>query len=201
MGLEATCTARIGRRKVEGKAQLETSEIRFHGEPALKIPFAKIRSVAVKAGRLEIAHEDGIAVFELGDQAERWAEKIKSPKSRLDKLGVKPGLRVAVSAVEDDDFARELADRGIAPLRAAAKDLDLVFLGARTRADLAKLAAWRARLKPAGAIWVVWPKGRPELKEDHVRAAALTIDLVDVKVAAFSETLSALKLVIPVAKR
>ena len=47
----------------------------------------------------------------------------------------------------------------------------------------------------------MWPKGRPELREDDIRRAALAIDLVDVKVAAFSATHSALKLVIPVAKR
>ena len=41
----------------------------------------------------------------------------------------------------------------------------------------------------------------PPTTEDDVRAAAFEADLVDVKVIAFSETLSALKLVIPLAKR
>ena len=54
---------------------------------------------------------------------------------------------------------------------------------------------------PAGAIWVVWPKGRKELREDDVRNAAKAQGLVDIKVMSFSETLSALKLVIPVAER
>jgi hypothetical protein len=47
----------------------------------------------------------------------------------------------------------------------------------------------------------VWPKGRPEFREDDVRRAALGAGLVDVKVVAFSAALSALKLVIPVAQR
>jgi hypothetical protein len=50
-------------------------------------------------------------------------------------------------------------------------------------------------------VWVVWRKGVPDLKEDHVRAAARTSGLVDVKVVAFSPTHSALKLVIPKATR
>jgi hypothetical protein len=67
--------------------------------------------------------------------------------------------------------------------------------------DLARLATAEKTIARDGAIWVLWPKARAELKEDHVRAAALKVGLVDVKVASFSDTLSALKLVIPVARR
>jgi hypothetical protein len=52
-----------------------------------------------------------------------------------------------------------------------------------------------------GALWAVWAKGRKELNENHVREAALDAGLVDVKVARFSATHSALKLVVPKAKR
>ena len=76
-----------------------------------------------------------------------------------------------------------------------------MFLGVKTLGDLSRLPAAMAALERNGAIWVVWPKGRRELTEDHVRAKALASGLVDVKVVAFSGTLSALKLVIPVAKR
>jgi hypothetical protein len=71
------------------------------------------------------------------------------------------------------------------------------------RGDLepAALGGTRAAIAPDGAIGVVWPKGRPALKEDHVRSAAALAGLVDVKVAAFSATHSALKLVIPVKNR
>jgi hypothetical protein len=50
-------------------------------------------------------------------------------------------------------------------------------------------------------IWAIWPKGQKHIKEDMIRAAALEQDLVDVKVIAFSEALSGLKLVIPLARR
>lgn len=111
-------------------------------------------------------------------------------------------MRVAVLAVEDLEFDGELRERGVDLVtRATVKKLDLVFLGARRSADLTKLKSLRARLVPNGAIWVLWPKGCPDLKEDHVRDAALAIGMVDVKVASFSPLLSALKLVIPVAQR
>jgi hypothetical protein len=50
-------------------------------------------------------------------------------------------------------------------------------------------------------VWVVWPKGRKELREDDVRAAGGPAGLVDVKVMAFSDTLSGLKMVVPLARR
>jgi hypothetical protein len=68
-------------------------------------------------------------------------------------------------------------------------------------APLSKLASLRKRIHPAGAIWVVWPKGQPHIKEDHVRAAAKSSGLTDVKVCSFSNTHSALKLMIPRALR
>lgn len=200
MGLEANTTVRIGRKKSSGEARLETAGIRFRGDMRLDIPFRAIRSVEAKDGRLAITHAEGVAVFELGDQAAKWADKIRIPKSRLDKLGVKAASRVAVVDVDDPDFVRELTVRE-ATIVAAGKNLDLAFLGIESQTGLEMLAMMRQRLAPKGALWVVWPKGRPALTEDHVRRAALAIDLVDVKVAAFSATLSALKLVIPVAKR
>lgn len=79
--------------------------------------------------------------------------------------------------------------------------VDVVVWALDEAADLARLAALIDRIRPAGALWAVWPKGRKELNENHIRDAALGAGLVDVKVARFSATHSALKLVIPKAKR
>ena len=125
-----------------------------------------------------------------------------SAKPLLDKLGIKPGMRVALLGIADPAFERDLAARTDQLSRARPrKQSDVVLLGATRPAGLSRLAALRVTIRPAGAIWVVWPKGNPALRESDVRAAALRAGLVDVKVAAFSETHSALKLVIPVAKR
>jgi hypothetical protein len=50
-------------------------------------------------------------------------------------------------------------------------------------------------------IWVVWPKGQKHIREDDIRRRAIACGLVDIKVCSFSDTLSALKLVIPKARR
>jgi len=83
-----------------------------------------------------------------------------------------------------------------------APDTDLVFLAADSTAELAGLANLRTRIKPAGAIWVVHTKGKgAAFKDVDVFAAAKQAGLVDVKVAAFSTTHTAEKLVVPVKLR
>jgi hypothetical protein len=202
MGLEADCSARIGGRSVLGKARLEDKDLIFRGAERLTIPLTAVTSATAKAGRLLVRYSGGSASFELGKAAEKWALKLRYPKSRIDKLGVKPGLRVAVVGVDEAEFLKELrgrtADVSLAKPKAGS---DLVFVAMSDRKDLARLAALRKAIKPEGAIWVVWPKGRKEFREDDVRAAGPGAGLVDVKVVAFSETLSGLKMMIPVALR
>lgn len=125
-----------------------------------------------------------------------------SRRSRLDKLGVKPGMRVAVLRLKDAAFARELRRRthDIAERRPRSKT-DVIFFLAATPKELDRLARLRSAIRKSGAIWVLWQKGRPALKQSHVMAAAKVAGLVDIKVASFSDELSALKLVIPVADR
>ena len=130
----------------------------------------------------------------------------------LDKLGVRPGMRVAiVGRLEDDDeepvdgrtFAERLADRTTdVTTGPPAPETDLVFLAADSTAELDALGRLRATLRPAGAIWVVSRKGRAAtLRDVEVIAAAWEHQLVDNKVVAFSARRTALRLVIPVALR
>jgi hypothetical protein len=123
----------------------------------------------------------------------------------LDKLGVRPGARVAiVGGVDPDGVFRELlADRtSDVTLGQPAPDTDLVFLAADSTADLAALADLRTRIKPAGGVWVVSRKGKAAtLRDVEVMAAGREAGLVDNKVVSFSETHTSLRLVIPVADR
>ena len=67
------------------------------------------------------------------------------------------------------------------------------------------LPALKKELQPDGMIWVSWYKKSAKLPtditEDLIRAAALRVGLVDVKVCAVDEKWSGLKLVIPVKLR
>lgn len=125
-----------------------------------------------------------------------------SKRSRLDKLGVKPGMRIAVLGLTDPGFVHELetrtADLAFARPR---RDTAMVVLLAESEAGLRRLPAAARAIRRDGMVWVVWPKGQPHIREGTVRAAALACGLVDVKVMAFDERLSALKLVVPVEDR
>jgi hypothetical protein len=127
----------------------------------------------------------------------------------LDKLGVRPGMRIAIVGELHDDaddaaaFHAELATRTSDIAESTPKpDSDLVFLAADSTDDLAALARIRPSLRPNGAIWVVSRKGKAATVRDvEVIAAARDNDLVDNKVVSFSPTRTALRLVIPVALR
>lgn len=203
MGSEAVCSVSYAGRVSEGKALLETTEVLFRGDFSLKIPFAEITSVATGDGALRLGYEGDVVVFDLGRNADKWAEKIRNPRGLLDKLGVKPGMRIAVLGVEDAEFLDQLTARAGAPDKSIdASDLDIIFYEADSHDDLLRLAELRSALKPAGAIWVVSPKGKGiEVRDVDVMAAGRAAGLVDNKVASFSATHTALRLVVPKADR
>jgi hypothetical protein len=83
---------------------------------------------------------------------------------------------------------------------------DVIHAFTKSRAELAGgLKKLRRALNSDGMIWISWPKkaaGVPtDVTEDVVRAEALKLDLVDVKVAAVDNTWSGLKLVVRVSQR
>jgi hypothetical protein len=168
----------------------------------LSIPFNKMRNVTARGSRLELSGPPGVVTIHLGVAAAKWADKILRPPSRLQKLGVRPDWRASVLGVDDEDFLKELEDAvAFVSIGRAAQNSDAIFYGALKAEQLSKLAMLKAALKPAGAIWVVRPKGRPEISESAVMAAGKAAGLVDVKVVRFSPTHTAEKFVIPVKDR
>ena len=81
------------------------------------------------------------------------------------------------------------------------KESDLIFVRVDHRDDLDRVGPLQRYLVPSGAIWVIRPKGSPDIKEVDVIDAGIRAGLVDNKIARFSETLSAMRLVIPLARR
>jgi hypothetical protein len=198
MGQEIKCVIEYRNREEEGTALLETSEILFRGSIRLKIPFSVITELDAQDGKLSVAFPEGPAVFRLGKAAEKWAEKIRNPPTLLDKLGVKSGSRVGLSGKFENTFEAELKARGAVTAR---KELDLLFFVAESNEQLTKIDSLVELLTPAGALWIVYPKGVKSITEAEVMKAGKAAGLVDTKVASFSSTHTALKMVIPVSKR
>lgn len=121
----------------------------------------------------------------------------------LDKLGIRPGMRVAIVGVPDIWFRELVAGRtSDVTLGPPLPDTDVVLLAADSVEELADLAGLRARIRPNGAIWVVSRKGRAAtLRYADLLGVATAAGLVDNKVVSFSDTHTALRFVIPVALR
>lgn len=125
------------------------------------------------------------------------------------KLGFKPGMTTAFIALPDSlaelaasaDFATCDLFPSWEAMRAADKTYDAIHAFTIMRAEIEnQLSGLQDRITPDGMIWISWPKKASKVKtdvtEDVVRAAALDLDLVDVKVAAIDAIWSGLKLVI-----
>ena len=202
MGNELKCKARFGRQESEGKALLETSEILFRGDFRLKIPFTAMKSVKAVDGELRIEFAEGKASFALGAQAEKWAHKILHPKSRVEKLGIKPGQKISVVGNLEPSFRDELAEIAKASSNGElAADADCIFLCAESLKELSQCDRIAKSLEGAAVLWIVYPKGRKDITENDVIGAGRKAGLKDVKVVGFSPTHTALKFVIPIAKR
>jgi hypothetical protein len=118
------------------------------------------------------------------------------------KLGIREGFRVVTIDAPPD--YRTL----VAPLPPAVKFIksatfstSLVHVFVKNRQTLQRaLFELRETLGPNSVVWVSWPKQSSgvasELTEDAVRAAALPLGFVDVKMCAVTEVWSGLKLVV-----
>jgi hypothetical protein len=122
------------------------------------------------------------------------------------KLGVVPGQTTWRLAMPDA-VAAEI-DREAPPLLVAAPmaGLNMAHVFVTEAAVLAAaLAQLRGVLAPNGIVWVSWPKKAAkvptDITEDVIRALALPMGFVDVKVCAIDAIWSGLKLVIRVSER
>ena len=125
-----------------------------------------------------------------------------TPQAR--KLGLKPGLRVSLDAAPagwrftDPPEGLEYVG-GPAPA-------DVVLAFFRSAVELpARLPDLVQRIYPAGALWIAWPRRAgghvSDITDNLVRAHALELGVVDVKIAAIDDDWSGQKVVWRVTNR
>jgi hypothetical protein len=117
------------------------------------------------------------------------------------KLGIKEGFRIAL-VNPPGTFRKTLG-----PLPAQTKvvsqtldGLDLILFFARKESELGETFRLLAeKLKPAGMLWIAWPKKSSAVATDlafnNVQAIGLSAGLVDTKICAVDEVWSGLKFV------
>jgi hypothetical protein len=118
------------------------------------------------------------------------------------KLGMKPGMTVV--AINTPSNYRQLLGKFGKDLRFTNRigaSANFVHLFAERRSDLQKqLGRLRIKIVDVGTLWVSWPKKssgvQTDITEDVIRAVALPLGFVGIKVCAVDETWSGLKLMI-----
>lgn len=118
------------------------------------------------------------------------------------KLGIKPGVTWVVwyAPPEYRSWLGELP-QGVRIVARSSIPVAAVHIFVVEKKELERcLKKLRVDLTPAGFIWVSWPKKsakvRTDITEDTIRAVALPLDFVDIKVCAVSDVWSGLKLMI-----
>jgi hypothetical protein len=198
MGQEVECTAYLDGRTSIGKAYLGSDHVLFRGEFRVHIPFKDLTEVRSMDGHLHLMTHAISLSLKLGRKADQWMAAIRNPKTLLEKLEVTAEGRAAVIDVSDRDFLAQLAaspaetDRQIAD-----GPYKWIFFGVEKPADLERLRDLSESLVPGGMIWVIMRKGKEAtVKDSDLFPAATAARMAVVKVAAFSETHTAQKLVV-----
>lgn len=192
MGKEAEVQAVFADGPDRGRLQYEPPKLIFRGSQRRVFEGEALKGVRAEGGDLVV----GDARFALGEKpAASWADAILNPKDRMQKIGVKADMRTAVIGVDDPTLTVELATRGAVPVDAL-EGVHLMFYGADSAAELARIEELIPALADTGALWVVSRKGKAAtIKDVEVMAAAKALGLVDNKVVSFSDTHTALRFV------
>lgn len=116
----------------------------------------------------------------LGIKEGHWVTVLNAPKSFV------TGMQMPRSVTVSEDWPKQ------------PNNVILFFTRERTELEQA-VSKLKARLDPAGGLWIAWPKKAArvptDITEDVVRAVALDCGLVDNKVCAIDATWSGLRLV------
>lgn len=202
MGTVVQGTVTVGGQKVNCKADFASDHVTFSGGRRGEVPYSKVQVLGTARGLLKLRVDGALMEFPLGDKTDRIAAKVRKPPTLMDKLGVKQGLDVAVVGVDDRVFRNELEKSGVAAHRGEpGRPVDLLFLAVRGRDELDRVAEMVGHLRPDAGLWVVYPKGRRDLRESDVLAAGRAAGLKDVKVARVSKDSTALRFVLPLDAR
>ena len=208
---ELSCRVESGRGATrisrKGLAALGGEELRFHtGRTGrngkdffLHVRYDDISAIVVDAhsGTMTVTaseHPDAIT-YHLGKHAGDWKKLIEERPTTVDELGVKPGSRLALVGIDDDELLALLNERVRAIAGDTDEDLHMLFVGVEHRADLAQLGGLARRVRrPNGVVWAVYSTKARTLTEPEIAAAGRAAGLVDGGIVDLSRTRKALRL-------
>ena len=184
MGIELTGIVSPGGAKA--KAELLADSVLFRGDIKQEVGFEEITAEA-RGGLLVLSFRGKTVELSAGAKASAFAAQIRSPPSRLDRLGIELGQSAAVAGPVDPAFKAELGTRAAVAQGPPRSPVDVLVYAANSPGDLDILP----KLAPliGGTLWIVVPSapGGP-LNEAKVATAGKSAGLKGAGQARFSPT-------------
>ncbi len=198
MGKEIETTVRGPDGLAESHVFLEPGEIICRGGLKRRFKLAELRDIGVRGDWLSFLSDGEKYAINLGDRAAAWLDAIRNPRSRVQKLGAAAGMKVCLLGPAEIGVSDELAAAtGDQPSTRLCANSNLVLFFADEPEELSRLKTIESKLAPAGAVWVLWPKGRRDFAHEHVVTAARAAGLVQTRSMGFSDARTGLRLVRP----
>jgi hypothetical protein len=196
MGRQAECTCEHDGVRENVHALLESRELVLRGLSSFKIPLSSMKQVEAVGSQLRFQFKKVTWSLMLGtDLAEKWAAVIVTPPPSLaKKMGITSEMSVELTGNADDQALEE----ALAQAKAiTSRGGDLIVARVNTPQQLSRVLKSKAvPLANRIPVWIVYPKGRGHaLNEQDVRSLCLAAGLVDHKVTAVSDTLTALRFI------
>lgn len=192
MGRESRTEVRTAKLKGDARVHLDSDMLTIGPPFRLKLALGGLGASSGKDGLTLAQGTERILIAMSEKEAAAWAKSILHPPSLADKLGMKPGVAVALIGALPGEIAA--ASKDAALLKTLPKKLDAALTITAIRSlDLKLLAALAAALPPKGAVWLVYEKG--VLKGDALIFAARDAGLKDTKIARISETHAGLRFI------
>ena len=127
----------------------------------------------------------------LDGAAQSWAESLRrGPRSRLDRLGVRVGHRVAAVGRVEEGFVGELRELLVDVVTGGSvpAGADIIFLAASQREELGRIPGLAHFISPGGVLWVIRPRGGREITEQDVAVSAKAAGMSVGRAVRFSPT-------------
>lgn len=196
MGREAVCRCNWAGADAEVKVLIEPPHLILRGGVRRRLALADLKQVRAEGDALCFTFESESVSIALGSAlAGKWAKAITAPPPTLaKKLGIDAGTIVRLVGAVDD---AALEDALTAAKAVSSRKGELIVARVGSHKEMARaLKSCAGDLAGGVPVWFVYPKGRGrELGENEVRELALAVGIVDTKVAAVSERLTALRFV------
>lgn len=187
MGIELTGIVTPGGAKA--KAELLEDAVVFRGDIKQEVGFEEITAEA-RGSLLVLSFRGKTVELSAGAKAGAFAAKIRSPPSRLDRLGIEYGVSAAIAGPVDATFRSELATRAVIASGTPKEPVQLLVLAAEPgpTSMLSNLPKLMPFVASGGSVLLVVPAGASDLSASKVQTAARSAGLKDKGSTRFSPT-------------